>query len=119
MGRFVIKPDRDVDFYVGWSTIVESIIWWGPRAEVLAYLAEDAPADPPEERLARADLNGSSAYNYKIDGGWEDEGFTYEQRGWLPRSLLVAACEALERDDEPAVWDLLEPFEEGMEVRRG
>jgi hypothetical protein len=20
MGRFVIKPDRDVDFYVGWST---------------------------------------------------------------------------------------------------
>jgi hypothetical protein len=87
-----------------------------------SYLTEEAakgPSDPPAERLARADRNGSSAYNYKIDGGWEDEGFTYEQRGWLPRSLLVAACEALERDDEPAVWDLLEPFEEGMEVRRG
>jgi hypothetical protein len=88
----------------------------------MEYLTEEAakgPSDPPAERLARADRNGSSAYNYKIDGGWDDEGFTYEQRGWLPRERLVAACEALERDDQAAVWDLLEPFEDEMEVRRG
>ncbi len=39
--------------------------------------------------------------------------------GPVPRGRLVEACAALGRGDEPAVWDLLEPFEEGMTVQRG
>ena len=60
---------------------------------------------------------GTSAYDG--DGGWDDPGFIYEQRGWLPRRHLAEMCRLLEARDEPAVWDLLEPFEDGMEVRRG
>ncbi|WP_203823101.1 hypothetical protein, partial [Paractinoplanes ferrugineus] len=63
MGRVVIKPERDQDFYVGWSTIVEAPIWFGSRVDALKYIAQDhresgGPADPPEERLARADRYG-------------------------------------------------------------
>lgn len=117
----VIKPDRDRDFYVGWSNVTDSPIWWGPRTEVTAYLAEETAAgdrqSQPEVRLARADERGTSSYIG--DGAWHDEGFIYEQRGWLPRRHLAEVCRLLEAENEPAVWDLLEPFEDGMEVRRG
>jgi hypothetical protein len=121
MGTIVVKPDRDRDLYVGWSSIVEAPVWWGPRAEVLQYLADDHRGrsdDAPEARLARADEAGTSAYD-KRDGGWDDEGFVYEQRGWLPRTKLIPLCEALQRGDESAAWDLLEPFDDETEVRRG
>jgi hypothetical protein len=119
----VIKPERDTDFYVGWSTVTENPHWWGDRAEAAGYLAEDATGDPlddPSGRLDRADLNGTSAAGrFGFFGRWDYERFAYEQRGCLPRTKLVAAIEALSRDDESAVWDLLEPWEEGLEVRRG
>lgn len=122
MGTIVIKPERDRDFYIGWSTITENPHWWGPRAEVTAYIAESAHPDhldsQPERRLARADRHGTSDMSIR-DGGWDDAGFIYEQRGWLPRRHLVALCEALGRDDEPAAWDLLEPFDDDTPVRRG
>jgi len=126
MGRIVIKPDRDEDFYVGWSTIVEAPIWFGSRADALKCIIQDhresgGPADPPEERLARADRYGSSIKpeaNYGF-GYWDDDGFIYEQRGVLPRKYLIEACRLLAADDDPGVWDLLEPFEDGEAVRRG
>ena len=125
MGTIVIKPERDTDLYVGWSTIVEAPVWWGPRAEVTQYLIEDAAkpygdSTSPEARLARADANGTSALGgFAFFGRWDDEDLIYEQRGLLPRRCLIEACEALAREDESAVWDLLEPLEDGMEVRRG
>jgi hypothetical protein len=114
MPTIVIKPDRDVDFYIGWSTVTENPHWWGPRSEVTAYLAERASAyhdDQPEVRLARADRYGTSDMSVR-EGEWGDDGLIYEQRGILPRRHLVAACEALGRADEAAVWALLEPFED-------
>lgn len=126
MGTIVIKPDPDLDFYVGWSTIVEAPTWFGSRTDALRYIAEDhrrsdGPADPPGQRLARADKYGSSVkpeadYGF---GYWDDDGFIYEQRGILPRKHLVEACRRLGRNDEAGVWDLLEPFEDETEVRRG
>jgi hypothetical protein len=123
MGTIVVKPDRDVDFYVGWSSVTESPHWWGTRSEAAEYIHEDARQrggvdDPPEKRLARADEHGTSAYDRR-DGGWDDDGFIYEQRGWLPRRSLAAACALLGAGREAAVWDLLEPFEDEAEVRRG
>ena len=120
MPRIVIKPERDRDLYVGWSTIVEAPVWHGPRAEVLGYLAQEAiryPTDDPETRLARADATGTSAHDG--DGGWDDPGFIYEQRGWLPRRHLAEMCRLLEAGNEAGVWDLLEPFDNETEVRRG
>jgi hypothetical protein len=123
MPTILLKADPDLDFYVGWSTVTESPHWWGSRAEVAQYLAEDAGGDAenkPERRLARADRTGTSAIDaFAWFGRWDDERFAYEQRGCLPRKHLIAACTALGREDEPAVWDLLEPWEEGMEVHRG
>lgn len=126
MGNIIIKPERDQDFYVGWSTIVEAPTWFGSRAEAVGYVTEDhrthgGPSDPPEERLARADRLGSSikpeaGYGF---GYWDDEDFIYEQRGTLPRKHLIEACRLLAADDEAGVWDLLEPFEDEAEVRRG
>lgn len=120
MGTIVIKPDRDVDFYVGWSSIGEAPVWWGPRAEVADYMADDArrgPSDEIEQRFARADDNGTSAHDRR-DGGWDDHGFVYDQRGILPRKHLVEACRHLEAGNEPGVWDLMEPFDDLDEVRR-
>jgi len=116
MSTIVVKPDCDRDFYVGWSSIVDSPVWWGSRAEVLRYLTDEGrcvPADAPALRLARADATGTSAYNRR-DGGWDDDdgGFVYEQRGWLARRHLAKVCRLLDTGDEAAVWELLEPFED-------
>lgn len=126
MPTIVIKPERDQDFYVGWSTIVEAPAWFGSRTEAAGYIAEDhrqhgGPTAPPEERLARADEYGSSIkpeanFGY---GYWDHDGFIYEQRGVLPRKHLIEACRLLAAENEPGVWDLLEPFEDEAEVRRG
>lgn len=126
MPTFVIKPDRSEDFYVGWSTVTECPHWFGSRVEAAGYLAEDhrrhgGPRDAIEERLARADKYGSSVKpeaNYGF-GYWDDEEFIYEQRGVLPRKHMIEACRRLSVNDEPGVWDLLEPFEGEAEVRRG
>ncbi|MFD6565482.1 hypothetical protein [Micromonospora profundi] len=130
MPSIVIKPERDRDFYVIWSTIVEAPTAWGTRAEVRGYLAEDweerSPGRTPDMlddfdgRLDRAAVHGTSALGgFAFFGRWDDEGFMYEQRGVLPRHHLTRACELLGEDRESEVWDLLEPIEEGMEVRRG
>lgn len=54
MGRFIIKPKKDEDFYVEWSTIVDNWITAGTRQEMI----DEAGID--EKRLVRADEYGSS-----------------------------------------------------------
>lgn len=65
MGRYVFKADKDEDFYVEWSTVVDHWVTAGTREEMY----EDFGID--EERLVRADLYGSSSYHQ--DGRWDDE----------------------------------------------
>lgn len=122
MPRFVIKPDRDRDLCIGWSTVVDNVIWSGTRAEALRELAIDIPAgyDPkpgnsPEDRLRRADDNGTTALwppTGGYFGGWDDPDLMVEQRGMLPRTELATFVEALERDDEAAAYALLQPFDD-------
>ncbi len=127
MPSTIIKPERDRDLYVIWSTITECPIAWGDRTEVLEIITEDwrrhRDSDPianPAGRLDRADIYGTSAADgFAFFGRWDYDGFMYEQRGILPRRYLARACELLEEGREPEVRDLLEPIEEGMEVRRG
>ena len=130
MPSIIIKPERDRDLYVIWSTVVEAPLTWGDRKQTLAWAIDDwrrrQPGQTPDlmsepaGRLDRADIHGTSAAGgYAFFGRWDYDGFMYEQRGILPRAALARACELLEADRESEVWNLLQPFEEGVEVRRG
>jgi hypothetical protein len=118
VGHILIKPVRDRDEYVYWSTIVEVPLWSGSRAEALVDLERESrdSAGGIEARLARADLYGSSA----LDGccRWDDDALIYEQRGSLPRQHLFRAARLLAEGRDAEVWDLLVPFEDEAEVRR-
>jgi hypothetical protein len=119
MGYVIIKQAPDRDEYVIWCTSTERPIAVGNRAEI----AGDARTIEPDRgdidaRLAHADMHGSSMIPYKF-GWWIDLQLIYEQRGLLPREHLYRAA-LLQIDGRHAeVWDLLEPFEDEMEVRRG
>jgi hypothetical protein len=112
MGQTLIKPDRDEDFYVLWSSIVEAPLAWGTRAGIIAYgLGDDA-----EERIARTDKNGTSAlwpstgsYAYAYN---DDDGIVYQQQGIVRRHNLKELCNRLAQSEDPDLSDLIEPFED-------
>lgn len=129
MPSYIVKADRDQDFYVNWSTVVDAPTDWGTRAE----LEESRqPADVTPERFARADERGTSAnwINWpaeKMPFGWGDESFivmevdlpndrTENEDGYysLPRTNLRAFCERLEAEQDPTdllVWEFYEDAE--------
>lgn len=115
---FIVKPERDADFYVIWSNIVEAPLGTGSRADLKAE-------GFPEDRIERADITGTSmmrdlmsSYWGVLDGEWEDSCFIAEQRGVLPRSRLREFAEAYMDKRWDDCWDLLEPFEGETEVLR-
>lgn len=120
MSSSIVKPNRDTDFYVLWSDNSDAPLCWGTRAE----LEEDwkqvhshhGPWDP--ERVARADLRGTSAMWPSLTApayGWDDDGFVYEQRGWLRRDRLAAVCARISAGEED--MDLLDPLDGDWPVR--
>ena len=141
MGTFIYKEAPDVDYYVGWSSVVDAPVWTGNRAETLAYLRRDS--DPylrddaphhPERRLERADATGTTslwvtrasaesaefaAHGYAEDGSWEDDSFIYQQQGTLTRANLFVLAHRLDTADvgmsDVDVSDLLCPFEDAEE----
>lgn len=123
MPQVVIKPDRHRDEYVVWSTISETPITYGCRRYMTRWLAandrEQAGPGRPLSRLRRADRLGSSAMPEWGDGHWDDSVQIYEQRGYLYRRDFYRAARLLCAGRESEVWDLLEPFEDETEVRRG
>jgi hypothetical protein len=113
MGRFILKPERDVDFYVEWSTIVENATGMGTRAELAKLLNHYRPGDGADERFDRADRTGSSATwgdPPSAPYGWDDEYLMAEQR-LLPRAKLREYAEAVFRNDIEAARGLTEPPE--------
>lgn len=107
----IVKAAPDRDLYIGWSNVVEAPTGMWTRAEALAY-------GFPRSRLDRADRTGTSSM-VPGSGQWDDIGFVAEQRGWLRRDRIADYAQALFAGDENAAWDLLEPFEDETEVRRG
>ncbi len=122
MGFTIIKQDRDRDEYVLWSDFTERPIAVGTRAEMIPYVDEvDPPRGTPggtAARFDRADRQGSSMIPYS-HGWWDDEYMIYEQRGLLPRRHIAQAAHLHCAERYAEVWDLLEPFEDETEVRRG
>lgn len=127
MGHILIKPVPDRDEYVYWSTVVEAPIGYGNREEMLADFAEEWKRDhgdippqgwsAPEARLTRTDKYGSSS----MEGffRWDDTELIFEQRGMLARKDLYRAAVLLSEERDAEVWDMMTPFEDETEVRRG
>lgn len=65
MPSYVIKPNPDEDRYVMWSTVVDNGWILGTREQALRE------PDVTEERLDRADANGTSALDQ--DYGWDEK----------------------------------------------
>ena len=135
MPTIVIKEAPDVDYYVGWSSVVDAPVFTGTRNEVLArlrsesdpYLRDDAPHHP-ERRLERADETGTTslwvakaaeespefaAHGHAEEGAWDDDSFIYHQEGTLTRAnLFVLAHRLDEAEGDIDASDLLQPFED-------
>lgn len=138
MGRQIIKVDPDLDLYVGWSSITESPVYFGARAEVLELFADDLVAwadradmidggitaaarakyrKVAEDALQRADEYGSSSVQLGMTWGAR---IIFMQRGYLDREGLRHLVELLINDPagehaDPASYDgtgWIQPFPE-------
>lgn len=95
MPTYIIKPRRDEDFYIRYSTIVDSPTAWGTKSELTATLRYD---EAKAERFDRADLNGTSAL-----ADWPEGSGKY-QYGWHEDTFIIR--EGFGDRDAPAgaIW---------------
>jgi hypothetical protein len=104
MPSYIIKPKRNEDFYLRYSTIVDSPCESGTREDLIAFGIDPA-------RLDRADEFGTSAqYGSPPVGGWEEETIHVREGvmdptepddvwwGTVARADLRAFCETLGND---------------------
>ncbi len=122
MPSVVIKPVRDRDEYVVWSTVTESPHGYGNRAQMVELLRAGIrgnDAADPEEVVRNATHWGSSARGGWTEGHWDDRSFIYHQAGWLHGRDLFLAAQAMDGDGcrEGLILDLLTPLEDDDEKR--
>lgn len=107
MGRYLIKPKKDVDFYVYWSSFIDDGVAWGDKEFLMA---QDFHPPLDKSRFQRCDEKGTSAYWFS--NVWEDgQGEVWRQEGFLPYSNMedfFTAIENLYPDDIPIPENLLE-----------
>ena len=102
----VVKAAPDADLYVAWTHQAEEPQWIGTRAEALG-------TGCPEDRLARADVAGSSYFPGEPGWFFAGRGGTIaEQRGSLPREKLAAYVYAWMDDRLTEAYQMLEPFDD-------
>lgn len=117
MGEYVVKPDPEEDWYVYWSDVTDRPVSAGTRAEFLeASWVAARSVEPVARRLDRADRLGSSAFFDLY--WWGCEWLCFDNRGMLPRARLRGFADAVLSGDLQRAYDMLEPFEDGMTVRR-
>jgi hypothetical protein len=114
----IIKPERDRDLYMVWSTIVEAPLAFGPRSYVENWLLErylKQLKTTIKGWLDQVEVDGSSSDDpgLHFDG---DGDLIYMQEGLLPRSKIVELLQRLGGTDEkilemPDVGDLLDPLD--------
>lgn len=118
MPSFIVKPNRDEDFYVLWSTVVDAPTAYGTRDELASLLRDEAAArfaQETAERFERADEFGTSMNDPQLSRdrqwfGWHDKAFAL--REWpipdarhdenfyeVPRENVRALCELPEGAD--------------------
>jgi len=100
MPHFILKPEPDKDVYVWWSTICESPMAVGTRAELSDRMIRCGEKAGPE-RFDRADQRGTSS----VDGldGWDDGKTTgsviVEQRGLVQLKDLPEVFRCMEANE--------------------
>lgn len=111
MPRIILKVDAETDRYIYWSSITESPICVGTRDELLVTLTEidHMRSEEVEPRLKRADKNGTSDMSI-LDGGWDDYGMAYQQRGTLLRNSFGQAWDLLSQDIDADLGPIVEQW---------
>lgn len=117
MGRFIIKPSKDEDFYVEWSTVVDNWVTTGNRREMVEELGIR------EERLVRADQCGSSGligrptfeddfmiYNLpdEVYEAYDEDGYYTIPRGNIKEYVDLTMDDAEEELDPHKIRGLIE-----------
>lgn len=93
MPEYIIKPNRDIDLYVGWSTVVDNVTWIAEGEEVRNTPDSSIQGADWSLRVDRADANGSSDYiNY---GWWNRSDFLVHN---LRSGRIERGCGLLRRD---------------------
>lgn len=108
MPSYIVKVNKEDDFYVYWSDIVDAPHCWGTKAEVSDYMKRIWD-DTSFGRWERADLTGTSSMVGYHD--W-DSGFIYKQLGFLKRSNLGEFLASYDKEENEFDLSLLEPFED-------
>lgn len=112
MPTIIIKAEKDLDLYIGWSSVVDAPTFWGGREWMEQYLKEEGQTDEVVYgRLARADEEGTSDLSIK-EGQWTERSLIYMQgsTGLLPRKNLAELIRRLEVNEQDPMTDLLEPW---------
>jgi hypothetical protein len=114
MGKALIKPEREKDFYIVWSSVVDAPVAFASKASI-----QEADPTWTDDYFERADRLSSSS---RIFPETWDEDFTmnFQNSGTIRRSQMVELCKRLNEiwDDlyswykDPQVQALLTPFEE-------
>lgn len=120
MPSVVIKPARDRDEYVVWSTVTESPHGYGNREQMVELLragirGSDEDRCDPETPVRNAAHWGSSARGGWTEGHWEDDFCIFKQIGMMPRANLFEAARRMGRPGGCLLWyvlELVEPFED-------
>ena len=119
MPSFIVKPVRDRDEYVVWSTVVDAPTAVGTRTELLPVLLEMygyEAGDPA--RFDRADEHGTSAHGPWF--GWSEDEFPLGNMHWEPgpasyqvrRANLATYARADIAEDTAACLALVEPYDD-------
>ncbi len=124
MGQCVIKPVREVNEYVVWSSNTDAPLFVGDQGDLIAWLRFEYRDRSPEwirEHIARADEHGSTdglgLYCWTRNTE-EDRWATYDNRGEVRCADMGTLTRAAWAGDWETVIGLLEPFEDGHDHRR-
>jgi hypothetical protein len=118
MGREIIKCDKEVDFYMEWSSVVDGPVCIGTREQVLAHLTTYATKGQPRyeqdlaaqlSRLKQADEVGSSGWT-----DWNSAGLILQRYGdmdlrfapfcWIERSSFLPVARLLAATTHDEDW---------------
>jgi hypothetical protein len=110
----IIKPNRDIDEYVVWSTMCERPHFVGSREEVHRFVGPGDPHNLTKGRLDRADEKGTSSF---FGEGGYGEGLIFEQRGYIASERLAEFSKLVLDDKLQEALVLCEPFEDEKHVR--
>lgn len=101
MPRLLVKPVKDEDFYVYYSTIVDMPVDWGTRAdfeEDEEFVEESKQSGGVADRIKRADKVGTSRRYGRLLAFPDHDPYNYGGYGWMERSELKKLTDLYESD---------------------